>query len=388
MKPKILVLIPHFLPGTRYGGPTRSISNLVERLGDTFDFYILCNNHDFGSIESYPLEQNKWISVAENYNVQYADSVTLSYSSVLAIIRELNPDLIYLNSFFHPRFTVLPLILKRFGLLKPYPVLLATRGEMAPGALSIKATKKKLFLFLARLIGIYDCVHFHASSKYEQDDINKIISTKHNIGIAPNLGLIPASIPDRSHIKKSGILKILFISRISKMKNLEFLLKCLLNSNLEIVLSIYGPLENEVYWQECTQLIKKLPGSIKTTYHGECQYTDIPIVFSNHDILFLPTRGENFGQIILEALANGLPVLISDRTPWKNLEQQNAGFDIPLSSIEKFSEKLELFCEMDEKKWKKWSNGARNLAERHFCNPKDVEANKMLLLSAIGESKL
>jgi glycosyltransferase involved in cell wall biosynthesis len=47
-------------------------------------------------------------------------------------------------------------------------------------------------------------------------------------------------------------------------------------------------------------------------------------------MLALPSRGENFGHIVPEAWAAGCPVLVSDRTPWRNLAQQGVGWDLPL----------------------------------------------------------
>jgi glycosyltransferase involved in cell wall biosynthesis len=60
-----------------------------------------------------------------------------------------------------------------------------------------------------------------------------------------------------------------------------------------------------------------------------------------HDLFFLPTRGENFGHAIYEALASGIPVLISDRTPWRNLESLGVGWDLPLNAPDKFRHVIE-----------------------------------------------
>ena len=50
----------------------------------------------------------------------------------------------------------------------------------------------------------------------------------------------------------------------------------------------------------------------------------------NYHCLFLPSTGENYGHAIVEAFSAGLPVIISTLTPWKNLESQKVGWDIPL----------------------------------------------------------
>jgi glycosyltransferase involved in cell wall biosynthesis len=61
----------------------------------------------------------------------------------------------------------------------------------------------------------------------------------------------------------------------------------------------------------------------------------------------LPTRGENFGHVFLEAWSAGVPVLVSDQTPWRGLESLQVGWDIPLDDPEQFVRKLELAARLD-----------------------------------------
>ena len=59
-------------------------------------------------------------------------------------------------------------------------------------------------------------------------------------------------------------------------------------------------------------------------------------VFSKNDIFLFPTKGENFGHVIYEALSVGCIPIISDQTPWQNLEEKKCGFVCKLSEIESF----------------------------------------------------
>jgi glycosyltransferase involved in cell wall biosynthesis len=69
---------------------------------------------------------------------------------------------------------------------------------------------------------------------------------------------------------------------------------------------------------------------------------------------------ENFGHAIVEALLAGLPVLISDRTPWRQLEQRCAGWDISLDDTEGFVRVIERCCEMDCDAFQRYRDGAKN----------------------------
>jgi len=101
-------------------------------------------------------------------------------------------------------------------------------------------------------------------------------------------------------------------------------------------------------------------------------------------LMFLPTRGENFGHAIIEALRSGCPVLISDQTPWRGLEDDRAGWILPLDEAERFRAVVQQVIDMPEADWAEWSAGARRFGERFACDPAHVEANRQLFLRAAG----
>ncbi|MCM3903084.1 MAG: hypothetical protein ND866_15360 [Pyrinomonadaceae bacterium] len=59
----------------------------------------------------------------------------------------------------------------------------------------------------------------------------------------------------------------------------------------------------------------------------------------------------------------GCPVLLSDQTPWRNLRERKAGFDLPLDRHDLFRESIELFAAMDENEFKTWSDSSRLYAQ-------------------------
>ncbi len=63
----------------------------------------------------------------------------------------------------------------------------------------------------------------------------------------------------------------------------------------------------------------------------------------------MPSTNESFGYVIHEALAAGCPVLISDRTPWRDLEARGVGWDVDLNDVSDFTRVLQKCVDMDEK---------------------------------------
>jgi glycosyltransferase involved in cell wall biosynthesis len=81
-----------------------------------------------------------------------------------------------------------------------------------------------------------------------------------------------------------------------------------------------------------------LPANVVVDVQGPVPPPEVTAVMRRHDLFFLPTQGENFGHVIHEALNTGLPVLISDRTPWNGVTDAGAGWALPLDTHKPFVE--------------------------------------------------
>ena len=346
-KPVILIFARYYLPGYRAGGPVRSLSNLVRALGSTYDFRIVCFERDHGSNQRYTnIETGQWQRQGDAL-IRYASPHELGFAFCRKMLLETRPDMIYLNSLFDRAFSIKPLLALGHG--RDTPILLTPRGELSSGALGLKAWQKRFFLSAVRAIGFYKNVHWHACSKPEAELIQKHFSPElSKLFVASNLPEAEQLNIRRNTIKQSGKLRIVLAARISPMKNTLAAIRMACNLSGEVELDLWGLLEDKVYWAACQRQIALSPSGLKVNYRGEAEHEKLHVLLHEYDVMLLPTLGESFGHAIIEALDAGLPVVISDRTPWRNLEQAGVGADLPLEDEATFVSALIRYQTMNE----------------------------------------
>jgi glycosyltransferase involved in cell wall biosynthesis len=286
-----------------------------------------------------------------------------------SLVHDSQCDALYLNSFFHPGVFAFPLALQKLGLVPRLPVVIAPRGAFSPGAMSIGRWRKRLYLPAARWLAAGSGILWHATSELEASDIRRNIGPQAQIVVAANLSSAGRGpVPARGRPKQPGRIRLAFLSRISPKKNLLGAIKLLRHVSGSIELDVYGPIEDAVYWQKCQAEIGRLPATVQVHYRGLVTPSDVTSVLAQYDAMLLPTLGENFGHAILESLAAGCPVVISDRTPWRKLQAQGVGWDLPLESPDAFENALADLVEMDEPAHCIVRENCRTFAQQHVCN--------------------
>jgi glycosyltransferase involved in cell wall biosynthesis len=329
-KKKIMIFSSYFLPGYRAGGPIKSIKNLCSALNKKYEFYILTRDYDVSPSKKYIIDRNIWIK-QDYFNIKYLSSFFLSSFKFARDIENIKPDLIYINSFLDI-FLYIHLIIY-FSLFpqKRVPMIIAPRGEFSLGAKKIKYIRKKLFINFVNFFGIYSNINFHATSQNEKKLIIESLRDFADVFVADNIPTFRETVIKNKDDYDSN-LNICFISRISKMKNLLFVIDTLSRIDLKISLDIYGPIEDDQYWLACRDRIKVLNDNISVSYKGSIISQHVYQTLRMYDLLFVPSLGENFGHIFLEALEAGTPILTSDQTPWTWVNDSFAGGAFPLSS--------------------------------------------------------
>jgi len=391
-RPIILTFVAYYLPAYKCGGPVRSIANMVERLGDEFDFRIITSDRD--SFETAPFQgitADTWMRVGKAL-VYYTSPRNHTVVHFSKLLRETSYDIIYFNSFFSAVFTLRPLLALRVDpRIPPKPMVVAPRGEFSVGALALKSSKKLIYCYLARITRLYNGITWQASSKHEEADIRRGLGkTACNIVVAPNVPAICKGLnePYGGEKNDAGPLRLIFLSRISPKKNLDFALKVLSTVRVPIEFNIYGLVDDEKYWQSCQKIIHELmSSSITVHYHGVIPHDQVGQILARHHLFFLPTLGENYGHVIYEALAAGIPALISDTTPWQDLDTYGAGWVIPLNRPQRFAEIIEEHSLLTQTERIAQQTKVLNYAIRVADSSETLSANRALFVEAVDNNE-
>ena len=330
--PKILVCVDWFAPGYKAGGPIQSCMNFAYAMREDYQIYVLTTDRDAGDPAPYlNIHTDEWADFDTNIKVYYSSPNGLNYTNIRKIITATAPDFLYLNSLYSLYFTIIPLVIAKYGRLK-CKTILSPRGMLKASALRFKKYKKIPFVYFLKYSGVLRNIAFHATDEQEKKDITAYFGNKNEIALIANFPKLNY-LPYNTIKKVEKQLDIIYFSRIHPIKNLDFCIEILKNipNDIFINFNIYGNIEDENYWADCQKGMATLPSNITVSYKGEVVNSAVLDVISAQHLFLLPTSGENFGHAIWEALLASRPVLISDQTPWLNLQAQNTGWDLPLA---------------------------------------------------------
>lgn len=370
---QILVFSDWFVPGFKAGGPIKSLRNLIDHVDA--DFFVITRITDYHDQTPYPnVQENQWSSIASNCSVLYINENRMNVRFVLKTIKERAYDLYYLNSLFSLKFTLMPLlILKWCG--ESNKTIVAPRGMLKRSALNVKAGKKRYFLKVAKGLGFYSNVLWHATNKEEVEEIKLSFGQRARVHLAP---VIPSGARLNKKLEKRVMhLRIVSLSRISIEKGIKEAILAVnqIPNDHSVCFDIYGAKVPSEYTEECEKLARDSYHKIRLM--GEINPSEIPNKLSEYDVFLLATHGENFGHAIAEALLSGTPVVISNNTPWQNLEEQKAGFNLPLE-VDRFADKLIYFSGLDASHISVWNEGALELGRSIAFDESVLLANRIL----------
>ncbi|MEH1124635.1 glycosyltransferase [Micromonospora sp. CPCC 206061] len=314
------------------------MAHIVDTAPEPIDVALLTRDRDLGAARPYPGLSGRWVGRGRS-QVFYLN--TRSVRQWLRLWRDLRTtqfDVLYVNSLWNPSFSLLPIIAARLGVVRARRVLVAPRGELSPGALSLKAWKKQAFLkWWDRFLRSMDVV-WHASTPREEADI-KAACAWARVLVNQNQFALPAEpLPVAAH---DGPVRLVFVGRISPVKNLELVMRALPRVSKPLEFDIFGPVEDVGYWRRCQSLMGEISPAVQVKYRGELAPTEVRRTFGMYDAFVFPTLGENFGHVIAESLSAACPVVCSAETPWTETLQAGGGIVLPELTVECLADALE-----------------------------------------------
>lgn len=249
-----------------------------------------------------------------------------------------------------------------FCLLFKKKIIISPRGEFFRNAIDSKIKK-----IVIKLYGIFQKkITFHATSEQEKLAINDIYPNA-KVVVQPNFVNINTS------LKKSVSNKnIVFLGIIYSVKKIENIIDAIVLSKM---FKLYGskfiiagkPLvkRDYAYKKMLEDKINTLKLNHNVIFIGEVFGAQKEKFLNDAYILILPSESENFGNVIVESLAQSTPVIASKGTPWKILNETNSGWWVendPFTLSQAIDEALVL----DDVDYLKMSNNSLNLLNSKY----------------------
>ncbi|MGI4728329.1 MAG: XrtY-associated glycosyltransferase XYAG1 [Janthinobacterium lividum] len=309
---RIIQVSASYKPAVIYGGPTMSVSKLSEELYKygikTEVITTLANGKkelDFSAGE---------ITIIEDVPVRFFKRITKDHTHFsLSLIRHLlkikktaEPTIVHIHAWWN----LVSMFACLIAQVKNIPVVISPRGTLSNYSFSKKHSLFKTWIhFLAGKKLLSKCF-FHVTSEAEKKEILQLFQPE-KIQVIANFITLPSNLISKTN-QQNPILKLLFMSRIDPKKGLEVLLKALVGINFPYHLTIAGTGEQE-YINSLQKIVDKNSMQAFVSWIGFQDQNSKFQVLQNHDLLILPSYNENFGNVVVESLAVGTPVLISNK---------------------------------------------------------------------------
>lgn len=315
---KLLFPLDLFFP-SRIGGPANTIYWLCKALVSRGHKVTVVTTKK--GIDDDQIALDQWIE-SDGINARYC-STTAKYpiSVIRYSLSKLNGiDIIVFSSIcFLPNF-----IISLIASLKGKRIIWSPRGELFDSAVQ-GSKSKKLFFLLIRFF-LEKKILFHATSLTEQEAIIKYFPHA-RIVVIPNYMELP-----KQEIVETSYSDFIYVGRIAPIKALDKLIAGLGESSLfrtsEMRMKIVGGVESqfEDYYRKLLNLVKEMNLQDKVTFVGSIIGKEKFRTYASARYSFLVSTSENFGNVVIESLSQGTPVVASKGTPWEKLPKVGAGF--------------------------------------------------------------
>ncbi len=284
---------------------------------------------------------------------------------------ETNGCIIHIHALWEP---ILHKVAK-WARMNQLPIVWSPHGMLTPWAMNNKKWKKLLGWWLYQRWDLARADLLHVTAASEVEDVRRV-GLKNNVLVAP-LGVNVDRIVER--VERVDAKKVLlFVSRVQRKKGLENLVMAWAQLSPEVksmwMVRIVGP-DQEGHTAELKALCADLRVENNFEFIGPKYGDDLAREYASADLFVLPTHSENFGSVVIEALAHGVPVICTNGAPWKELETHKCGWwiDIGVEPLVKALKDATLLSE--EERGNMGARGHKLVEEKYTWN---AVVNKMV----------
>ncbi len=333
---KINLIISSFYPAVIYGGPIFSTLYACKELVKLDDIEIYVSTTNTNMTKRLDVKTNKFLDFSTNLYVKYYNETIIGKFStmlLLNIFKDIKKnDVVHIQGIFN---TPIPVSLLSARLQKK-PVILSSRGSLGNWVMSQGNRFKKIWLKLF-IKPFSEYVTWHATAQQEKDEILSHFPNA-KVTLIPN-GTYIEEYNKINNFKPTEFIRrytsreidkidkiIVSMGRLQKKKGFDILIESF-NSVLRkfpnSYLFIAGPDEGE--GDNLNNQITEYNLEEKVFLIGNIENQEKINFLGNADLFALPSHNENFGNVYLESLASGTPIIASKNTPWKEVEEYNCG---------------------------------------------------------------
>lgn len=301
-----------------HGGPSRSVTALcshLARAGTSVEL-VAYRGREGEPAPVLPGEPNVRVRLAEP-EPAWRPLLTRRSAFARSITDSLEPlELVHDHGLWLPSNRAAAGTARRLGV----PLVVSTRGMLTRWALSQSPLKKRLAWDLYQERALRSAALLHATSEAEVEDIRHA-ELWQPVAVLPN----GVEIPEHTRGPASGsVRRALFLSRIHPGKGLLNLVEAWAQvrpEGWELVLA--GPDEGG-HRAEVEAKARAL--HVDVQWAGAVADADKWDLYRSADLFVLPTFSENFGIVVAEALAAGVPVITTTGAPWGMLNERRCGW--------------------------------------------------------------
>tara|TARA_Y100001954_G_scaffold236187_1_gene295963 strand:+ start:722 stop:1999 length:1278 start_codon:yes stop_codon:yes gene_type:complete len=327
---RVLHIIPGIAPWM--GGPTKAIKTIVEeQLSRGLKVAILTTDCGLSAQEIETLESRLPVIICKA-NL-YVD---ISFGMVLWLQKNLRQfDVIHIHSFFSFPCIVGAYWAKRLGV----PYIIRPCGALDTWSLEQKSLKKRLFLKGVGTDLLNGAAALHVTSNLEGAAAHnlQIRSQQFRIPLGFHINQDNAPSEEMATGQAQRPITFLFLARLHPKKNLEGTLEAFakvqtLAKDSKLLIAGGGPPE---YVRQLKDKTEQLNIEGQCEFLGHVSGAEKQKVYAHSDVYLLPSWGENFGISVVEAMDNGLPVVVSDAVGVESaVSEYNAGVVVPVGDTE------------------------------------------------------